>query len=429
MSQIRSSQRLASQRASGSQQPKYTQHSDTDDHDDNNDDESDNDITISDNDESDDDIMIDDDDDNDDDTTTTTTKTAKAKPPTKKKTTTTTSKKKEYPPFEVKPPKVVVYNQYLKRPMYGDIRPWCNDENGFDMNEPCIVGIDEAGRGPVLGPMVYGTCIVPLSKVTDLKALGVNDSKQLKEIDREYLFSLVQNTNYLRWIVDRILPQELSYKMLAANKESLNLISHLSALHMVCQYIRAGFNVEQVVADTVGPPEKYQAWLDSEIDIFCRRYSIKNPVKKIIVESKADANYPAVSAASICAKVTRDLDLAQWICRENGPDDDKQISTSFGSGYPGDPVTKTWLRDNFDPIFGFPDLVRFSWGTAEKIIIEDGYAVHWGDEEDLPSREATQARLRTGFLSSKTSQQQKGKQNQWSWMEKNNITNTTDLPF
>ena len=50
-------------------------------------------------------------------------------------------------------------------------------------------------------------------------------------------------------------------------------------------------------------------------------------------------NHPVVSAASICAKVTRDQVLAQWQFPE-----DKEISNEYGCGYPGDPKTKEWLR-------------------------------------------------------------------------------------
>ena len=96
---------------------------------------------------------------------------------------------------------------------------------------------------------------------------------------------------------------------------------------------------------------------------------------EIIVESKADFNHPVVSAASICAKVTRDRDLAEW----NFPEK-KEIDKEFGCGYPSDPKAKEWLRRNFDSAFGFPTLVRFSWKTCTVILEEHKMNINWFDE-------------------------------------------------
>lgn len=94
----------------------------------------------------------------------------------------------------------------------------------------------------------------------------------------------------------------------------------------------------QVYVDTVGKAEWYQEKLQK---LF--------PNLKIVVESKADFKYPIVSAASICAKVTRDQVMYQWNHVEK-----REISCVYGSGYPGDPATKAWLRSNIDKVFGFP---------------------------------------------------------------------------
>ena len=74
-------------------------------------------------------------------------------------------------------------------------------------HEPCVLGIDEAGRGPVLGPMVYGISFCPESKNSDLKALGVDDSKTLTEEQREKLLEKVlDNNDYIGWAVHLLSP-------------------------------------------------------------------------------------------------------------------------------------------------------------------------------------------------------------------------------
>ena len=70
------------------------------------------------------------------------------------------------------------------------------------------------GRGPVLGPMVYGICFCPVSKNGDLKELGVDDSKQLTEEQREKLLQKVlDNNDYLGWAIDILSPHFISTSM------------------------------------------------------------------------------------------------------------------------------------------------------------------------------------------------------------------------
>ena len=129
----------------------------------------------------------------------------------------------------------------------------------------------------------------------------------------------------------------LSNTMLAENKnggKNLNNISHDTAIDLINQVKALGVNVKRVVLDTVGQPEAYKRLLKSRL---------KDDELEIIVESKADANYPVVSAASICAKVTRDHVLADWIYKE-----EKAIDKDYGCGYPSDPKTKDWLKRNGD---------------------------------------------------------------------------------
>lgn len=68
-------------------------------------------------------------------------------------------------------------------------------------------------------------------------------------------------------------------------------------------------------------------------------------------------------------------------------EEELNCSSSFGSGYPADPLTKTWLRKNIDSLFGFPALVRFSWSTASSLMDMQTSKVEWPDEEEESSEE------------------------------------------
>ena len=75
-------------------------------------------------------------------------------------------------------------------------------------SQPCVLGIDEAGRGPVLGPMVYGIAYCPIAWNDDLKALGVDDSKALKEEQREELLGKIESANeHLGYAVHILAPR------------------------------------------------------------------------------------------------------------------------------------------------------------------------------------------------------------------------------
>lgn len=237
-------------------------------------------------------------------------------------------------------------------------------------SKPCLLGIDEAGRGPVLGPMVYAIAYCPIEKNSSLESLGVDDSKVLTESQREALFMKLidkSTAEYIGWAAHLLSPRYISSSMYKRVAYNLNDISHDTAIGLIHTVIARGVAVQEVYVDTVGPPEKYQEKLES---VF--------PDLKITVAKKADSLYPCVSAASICAKVARDKALADWIFSETL---DEETSLSFskewGSGYPVDPLTKQFLRDNVDSVFGFPTIVRFSWSTAEKILSTKAHEVEF----------------------------------------------------
>lgn len=67
---------------------------------------------------------------------------------------------------------------------------------------------------------------------------------------------------------------------------------------------------------------------------------------------------------------------------------EKGSSADFGCGYPSDPSTVAWLKGNVDPVFGYSDIVRFSWSSCERILNEKAVKVTWPDHEkacDRPS--------------------------------------------
>lgn len=228
--------------------------------------------------------------------------------------------------------------------------------------------------------MVYGIAFCPLDQAEILKTLGCADSKQLTEEKREVIFNDICTKEYasknIGWAVDVISPNIISNSMLRRTKHSLNEVSMDSAIGLIYSAIGHGANIAEIYVDTVGPPEKYQAKLSK---LF--------PDIKITVAKKADSTYPIVSAASICAKVSRDHALKVW----KFPEGLTLTQESFGSGYPGDPVTKRFLQENIDPLFGFPRLVRFSWSTAENILLAKAAQVQFEDEEDKTKAKATKA--------------------------------------
>ncbi|KAJ3671366.1 hypothetical protein LUZ60_007445 [Juncus effusus] len=233
-------------------------------------------------------------------------------------------------------------------------------------SEPCVMGIDEAGRGPVLGPMVYGCLYCAISYQKTLASLSFADSKTLKEEKREELFENLKSDPSIGWEVDVIDPRELSAQMLKRTKINLNEISHNSAMDLIKKALDKGILLTEVYLDTVGDADKYQIKLSEKFQGI-----------KFVVSKKADSIYPVVSGASIVAKVTRDRALKDWDLDETN----QNINRNFGSGYPGDPNTKAWLETHKNPVFGFPTLVRFSWGTCTPFL-DKSVQVLWECEKD-----------------------------------------------
>ncbi|KAK4047345.1 hypothetical protein OIO90_006204 [Microbotryomycetes sp. JL221] len=232
-----------------------------------------------------------------------------------------------------------------------------------------ILGVDEAGRGPVLGPQVYGIAFCRSEYSDPLKSLGFADSKTLKDSEREELFNVIlQHEQDVKFAVTVMSPNDISAGMLRRTPYDLNSQSHDVTIDLIRQVVDRGYNVREAYVDTVGPPDKYQMKLSG---LF--------PTIKFTVTSKADALFPIVSAASIVAKVTRDKVLNGWQWLEPGREE-LEYSRPLGSGYPGDPKTIAWLDNNVDKVFGYPNIVRFSWATVRDRMKRNCATVKWQDE-------------------------------------------------
>nr|XP_008505487.1 PREDICTED: ribonuclease H2 subunit A [Equus przewalskii] len=148
-------------------------------------------------------------------------------------------------------------------------------------------------------------------------------------------------------------------------------------------HVNTFLSLRQVFVDTVGMPETYQ-----------QRLQQRFPGIEVTVKAKADSLYPVVSAASICAKVARD----QAFCFLRSPAEEAEAETQAGPLVPTagaswqgsgtvskatpphpDPKTKAWLRRHVEPVFGFPQFVRFSWRTAQSILEKEAEDVVWDD--------------------------------------------------
>ncbi|EPZ35329.1 ribonuclease H2 subunit A-like protein [Rozella allomycis CSF55] len=236
-------------------------------------------------------------------------------------------------------------------------------------NSACLVGVDEAGRGP----MVYSVFVCALDEEESLKQQPFADSKTLSEKERDDIYNnCVENeSSKFWWVVKVLTPQDISNSMLRRSKYNLNELSHDTVIELFRYLISKGINVKKAFVDTVGGPESYEKKLSSFF-----------PNIKITVSKKADSIYPIVSGASIVAKVTRDYVLKNWVMREK-----TQVSDLYGSGYPGDPKTIQWLHDSMNPLFGFPDIIRFSWATTAKLLDEKCIKVEWPPiEENEPKK-------------------------------------------
>lgn len=197
-----------------------------------------------------------------------------------------------------------------------------------------VCGVDEAGRGPVIGPLVMAGVLVNGEEKKKLEELGIKDSKQHTPKQREFL------ALEIRKIVGNFSIQILSAQEVDDREKRDLGLNELEA--EVTARILKELRPDKAILDCPSTnPNAYKKTVKELIDFDV----------DILAEHKADENHIEAAAASILAKVTRDTEIE--ILK-------KKIGIDFGSGYPSDPKTKAFLKDHWTT---HPEVFRKTWAS------------------------------------------------------------------
>lgn len=198
-----------------------------------------------------------------------------------------------------------------------------------------VLGIDEAGRGCVFGPLIVAGFIVDDVDPIDLIAAGAGDSKGMsakkRAAAREALGPLGQ-------------ADVRSITAVRIDDGNLNQLEEETIADLVRTW-----DPDRVEIDALGPPSAIQRVID-RLDAAVG----DGKQREWLMEPKADANHPVVGAASVFAKTTRDAALEAL----------KVEFGELGSGYPSDPKVKAWLRAWNATGAPWPAFVRTRWSTV-----------------------------------------------------------------
>ena len=211
-----------------------------------------------------------------------------------------------------------------------------------------VAGVDEAGRGCVVGPLVIAGIVARAENLQLLAELGVKDSKLLTSKKREELYPEILKLTEKHHIIK--LPPAQIDKVVRSGR-TLHKLNRLEAQTMA------------KIIDTLKPDEVFVDAADVLEYRFgnhiseCLRFKTK-----IISEHKADRNYPIVSAASIIAKVERDGEIARL----------KVKYGDFGSGYLTDDKTRLFLKQLLNENGDYPSCIRKAWKPAQRAKSELG---------------------------------------------------------
>ncbi len=207
------------------------------------------------------------------------------------------------------------------------------------------LGIDDAGRGPVIGPMILAGCLLDSKYDRELKNLGVKDSKQLTQKRREFLEGKIKE---VAQSFEVVLASPSEIDEFVRNDNNLNSLEAIKMAEVVNKINKTQEKIKVVVDCPSVSIEKWKDFFKTKID------NLSN--LEVVCEHKADKNYVAVSAASILAKCVREKEMAKL--RE-------KYGEGIGSGYPSDSKTCNFLKQNLKS-HSNKGIFRKSWKTWQQ---------------------------------------------------------------
>ena len=202
---------------------------------------------------------------------------------------------------------------------------------------PLVLGIDEAGRGCVLGSLFVGAFCCTKQQLQAVEDSGATDSKKLSPSKRSAILEKLKDLGQSKLV--KITPQEI-------DNGNINTLEEQAFIKLILH-----FRPQYVYIDAPAHPKAIPAFIARV------RASLQphfETLPQLIVEPKADLRYPLVGAASIVAKVNRDAAL-------------HTLGKEVGSGYPSDPKTRAWIKGFFERKEELPDCVRKRWGTIQTL--------------------------------------------------------------
>ncbi len=209
------------------------------------------------------------------------------------------------------------------------------------------LGIDDAGRGPVLGPMVLAGVLVDEKTSEEYKKIGVKDSKDITPKRREFLAEKIKKSA-IEFKRIKVSPEKIDSSLTTGtNLNSLEAIKIAKIINLINSNPNRKL---KVIVDC--PSTNISSWTD-----FLKTKVENLSNLEISCEHKADRNHISVSAASILAKQKREDEVGKL----------KKEFGEIGSGYPSDPVTCKFLEKNADKLKD-KNLFRKTWQTYKNAI-------------------------------------------------------------